>query len=111
MTDFDRIYHMVAEMNRDWEQLITDIRSGRRAQQRADERHRVAVRDRYTGSEYGSIIVDGTGALRELTLEPYEVSQSNESDVVAAIITALNAPAAKPQVKRAQDLSGGNYFG
>ncbi|MBF6257916.1 hypothetical protein IU443_07530 [Nocardia farcinica] len=111
MTDFDRIYHMVAEMNRDWAQLITDIRSGRKAEQRAAERHRVPVVDHYTGAEYGTIIIDGMGALRGLDLEAYEVSQSNESDVLAAIIAALNALAAKPQVKRTQELSGGSFIG
>ncbi|WP_067857455.1 hypothetical protein [Nocardia shimofusensis] len=111
MTDFDRIYHMVAEMNRDWEQLITDIRSGRLAERRAAERQRVSVIDRYTGAEYGSLTVDGTGALRDLSLEAYEVSQSNEADVVAAIIAALNSPAAQPQVRRAQELSGGINHG
>ncbi|WP_280505522.1 hypothetical protein [Nocardia farcinica] len=69
------------------------------------------VVDRYTGSEYGSLTVDGTGALRDLNLEAYEVSQSNEADVVAAIIAALNSPAAKPQIRRAQELTRGNSFG
>ncbi|WP_280439141.1 hypothetical protein [Nocardia cyriacigeorgica] len=96
MTDFDKLYHFVQEMNRDWAMLVGDIRSGRRLAQLSEERHRVPVVDDFSGAEYGTIVVDGRGTIRSIMLEPYEVSQSNEQHILAAIIGALNSRAARP---------------
>lgn len=97
MTYYDNLYNLVQEMNRDWTQLIVDIRSGANRERRRAERHRVPVTDAYTGTKYGELTVDGLRALVSVYLEPYEVSESNESTVVAAVITALNSTGARPR--------------
>ncbi|MFE3547011.1 hypothetical protein ACFXK0_28955 [Nocardia sp. NPDC059177] len=100
---FDNLYNLVREMNRDWTELIVDIRSGAFNQRIREQRRRIPVVDTYTGARYGDLTVDGFGVLLSIDLEPYEVSESNESAVVAALITALNSQAAKPQLT---DISG-----
>ncbi|MFR9752094.1 hypothetical protein ACL02S_13805 [Nocardia sp. 004] len=109
MTDFDKLYQLVQEMNRDWDQLITDIRSGARRAQRAAERHQVPVVDQYSGVEYGTLSVDGSGALISIHLEPYEVCESNEQSVITALVTAINFTAAKPQLARIRNITGDGY--
>lgn len=97
MTEFDRLYHFVQEMNKNWRALIDDIESGRYHQRRATEIREIPVVDPYVGSSYGRLSVDGNGTLRSISLSIDEIALSNEADVLAAICMAINSPATRPE--------------
>ncbi|MBL1080041.1 hypothetical protein JK358_37160 [Nocardia sp. 2] len=100
MTEFDRLYHRVKEMNQAWHELLGEIRSGRHTARRAEERRRVSIVDEYAGTEYGYVVVDGNGTLHAIELEPYEVAQSNEFSVLNAVRAAINSAQARPRPQR-----------
>ncbi|UFS97059.1 hypothetical protein [Nocardia huaxiensis] len=100
MTEFDRLYHLVREMNQDWHELLDEVRSGRHVARRAEERRRIPVIDTYAGTEYGFVVVDGNGTLRAIELEPYEVAQSNEYSVLNAVRAAINSGRPRPRPRR-----------
>lgn len=109
MTEFDKLYHLVQEMNKNWDDLKESIRSGQYFSMRAEESRRVALIDDISGEEYGFIVVDGNGSLRSIDLEPYEISQSNERQVLSVIIAALNSESSAPQAMRM--IKGVNVYG
>ncbi|MGF0319203.1 hypothetical protein [Nocardia fluminea] len=94
MTEFDKLYHFVQEMNRNWRELMDDIDSGRYQQRRATEIRQIPVVDAYVGVSYGCVSVDGNGMLQSINLDIDQIAQSNESDVLQAICAAINSPAA-----------------
>lgn len=96
VTEFDKLYHFVAEMNNNWRALIDDIDSGRFHQKRAAEVREFPVVDAHVGNSYGRIVVDGNGMLRSISLNIEEIALSNEGDVLEAIRNAVNSPATRP---------------
>ncbi len=96
VTEFDKLYHFVAEMNNNWRALMDDIDSGRFHQKRAAEVREFPVVDAHVGNSYGRIVVDGNGMLRSISLNIEEIALSNEGDVLEAIRNAVNSPATRP---------------
>ncbi|WP_153411277.1 hypothetical protein [Nocardia macrotermitis] len=89
MTDFDDLYALIQEVNHNWDRSVTAIRN-------RDPRPPAALRnfkiiDSFDGTDFGSVTVDDRGVLRSIDLDSYEVSNSNESHVIAAVITTLNS--------------------
>ncbi|MBF6235766.1 hypothetical protein IU474_01550 [Nocardia otitidiscaviarum] len=97
MIDFDKLYHLVQEMNRSWESKREEIRSGRYWTRRAEDLRQIAIVDDTTGATYGYITVDANGTLRKIRLDPDEVSRSSEYHILSAIRMAVNSDAAKAQ--------------
>ncbi|MEV6557540.1 hypothetical protein AB0M22_17610 [Nocardia sp. NPDC051756] len=95
MADFDSLYHLTQEMNKNWHDLIEDVNSGRFYAKRAAESRKVPVVDDSSGAMYGFLIVDGNGTITSMDLDPQEVAQSNEGDVLKAICTAINSSTAR----------------
>lgn len=89
MTDFDRIYALVQEMNRDWDRAVVAIRN--REPKPPAELRNVKIVDRYDGTEFGTVVIDSRGVLRSITLDPYEVSNANEAHILGAMISTLNS--------------------
>ncbi len=87
MTDFDKIYHIVEEMNSNWRRAVADIRTRQRGIGGPDRQ--IPVVDDYE-TQLGSVTLNSSGELRAIDLDPYEVSQSNEHDVLSAIRASLN---------------------
>ncbi|MFF3227181.1 hypothetical protein ACFYV7_30590 [Nocardia suismassiliense] len=91
MSDFDRLYHLAEERNREWRDLMEDVNSGRFYTKRAAQSHKFPVVDDYSGVTYGSLIVDGNGTIRSMDLDAQEIARSNEGDVLKAISAAMNS--------------------
>ncbi|ASF09378.1 hypothetical protein NBRGN_110_03640 [Nocardia brasiliensis NBRC 14402] len=95
MSDFDRLYHLTQERNKQWRDLMEDVNSGRFYATRAAQSREVPVVDDCSGATYGFLIVDGNGTIRSMDLDPQEVVRSNEGDVLKAISAAMNSSATR----------------
>ncbi|WP_225729023.1 MULTISPECIES: hypothetical protein [unclassified Nocardia] len=88
MSNFDKIYARVREMNRDWNLAVQSIRDGH--PELARQLHRTAILDPYSGVEFGTVTTDGRGILRSIVLDPDAVFDIYEADVINAVIGAAN---------------------
>ncbi|MGV9724806.1 hypothetical protein [Nocardia beijingensis] len=91
MTDFDNIYALVQEINREWDRAVAAIRTrGHRPQSRIELRN-VQIVDGYDGTQFGTVVIDNRGALHSIHLDPSEVSRASENHIVGAIMSAINS--------------------
>ncbi|KIA64327.1 hypothetical protein [Nocardia vulneris] len=95
MSDFDSLYHLTQERNKEWRDLMADVNSGRFYAKRAAQIREVPIVDDCSGATYGFLIVDGNGTIRSMDLDPEEVARSNEGDVLKAISAAMNSSATR----------------
>ncbi|MGX1776735.1 hypothetical protein ACWIGW_31800 [Nocardia brasiliensis] len=86
MSDFDRIYARVREINRDWARMTEGIRDGP-----TEPEHLTKIVCQHYGCEFGWVKVDATGSLRSIYLDRNETMGIREEDVVAALIAAVNS--------------------
>lgn len=95
MSEYNRIFDFVQEMNQKWEKLNRDIESGKRRHDRARHITTVQIIDSETGIDYGLLSIDGNGVVQELRLNAEEVVRSNDNHVLALIRDTLNSDAAR----------------
>ncbi|MFI9509247.1 hypothetical protein [Nocardia sp. NPDC052566] len=88
MTDFDRIYALVQEINRDWNRAVMAIRN--REPLPPAEQYTVPIVDNFDGTDFGWVVIDSRGVLQSINLDPDEVSQASENHVLEALLTTLN---------------------
>ncbi|MFD3507064.1 hypothetical protein [Nocardia sp. NPDC058666] len=89
MTDFDELYALTQELNRNFDRTVGRVKRGESLPHQ--QRHTVPIVDAYVDAEYGSLTIDGVGQLFDIQLDAYEVSQSNESQIVALILQTVNS--------------------
>lgn len=101
MSDFDRIYDHVREMNRDWNRTVQNIRDGR--PELSDRLYRLEI----TGADtrFGTVEIDGRGILRSIDLDAHRAAGVYEADVIGSVIIAANAALERA---RSADGAGGD---
>lgn len=89
MSDFDRIFTLVQEMNRNWDRSVHAVRT---RQYRPVVREATAdIVDATTEAVYGQVVVDSRGVVVAVRLDPAQVPGVYEDHLVAAVVTAINA--------------------
>ncbi|MFD6451281.1 hypothetical protein ACFWF3_10900 [Nocardia sp. NPDC060220] len=88
MTDFDELYTLTQELNKNYDRAVGRVKRGESLPQR--QRSIVPIVDSYDDGQYGSLTIDGTGQLFDINLDAYEVSQSNQDQIIALILQTVN---------------------
>ncbi|MEV6258198.1 hypothetical protein AB0L97_33580 [Nocardia sp. NPDC051911] len=91
MTDFDNIYAMVQEINREWDRAVVAIRTRDHKPESPVELRNVQIVDRYDGTQFGTVVIDNRGMLHSIHLDPSEVSRASENHILEAIVSAINS--------------------
>lgn len=88
MTDFDELYALTQELNKNYDRAVGRVKRGEAPSQR--QRHRAPIVDPYYDARYGSITIDDAGQLFDIELDAHEVSQSNQDQIISLIMQTVN---------------------
>ncbi|MEV0539708.1 hypothetical protein [Nocardia salmonicida] len=89
MTDFDELYALTQELNQNYDRAVGRVKRGESLSQR--QRHAVPIVDTYDDAQYGSLTIDDAGQLFDIQLDAYEVSQSNQDQIISLILQTVNS--------------------